>query len=491
MSTMPQIEVSIGEVVTLCAGDPILFCKTFFPKTFRQEFALFHEDLWNLLEDRAHRHTAISVFRGGAKTTILRVFTAKRIAYGISNTILFVSEAQEHSKKSLDWLRMQVETNSLFSQAFGLSRGKKWTEDVIQIDSALFQKTITVIALGITGQTRGVNVADYRPDLIVVDDPCSEENTATPEQRQKIADLFFGALEKSLTPASECPEAKMVLLQTVLNGEDLISMCLRDSTWATREYSCFDEKGRSTWPARFPTETLLADKESHIARNQLPLWLREMEGKIVSSETAMFKAEWLKYWDVLPEGMTIIIGIDPVPPPSEREMATGLRKKDSEVLSVVGALAGRCYLLEYSENKGHTPEWTTNEFFRLVDKWRPLKARVEGIAYQRTLKWILEEEMKKRGRYIQMDAVIDRRKKSHRIAQAFSGIASQGQFFVHQSQVGFISQFTAYPNVSHDDILDATALAMPTVGEAGAIFAGLLVQQQDIPALPDAWRAAP
>ena len=484
------LEVSLAELVTLCAGDPILFCRSFFPKTFRQEFALFHADLWNLLEDRAHRHAAISVFRGGAKTTILRTFTAKRIAYGVSNTILFVSEAQDHSKKSLEWLRMQVETNTTFATAFGLSKGRKWTEDLIQIDSAIFGKTITVIALGITGQTRGVNVADYRPDLIVVDDPCSEENTATPEQRQKISELFFGALEKSLTPTTECPDAKMVLLQTILNGEDLLSLCLRDPTWASREYSCFDDRGQSTWPVRFPTEDLLAGKEAHIQRGQLPLWLREMEGRIVSAETSSFKGEWLQYWDVLPEGLITFLAIDPVPPPSEREIAMGLRKKDFESLAVVGVHGTKRYLLEYSSNRGHTPEWTASEFFRLVDKWRPIKAKVEGVAYQRTLKWFLEQEMKKRGRFIQLDATNDKRKKSHRIIQAFSGIASQKQFFVHQTHTEFISQFVAYPNVSHDDILESVAMALPGVEEAGEVLDAGLVQGMEISELPQ-WRYSP
>jgi predicted phage terminase large subunit-like protein len=487
MSLQP---VAISELVELGAVDPILFCSSFFPRTFRQSFATFHPDIWNLLEDRSHRYVALAVFRGGAKTTILRTFTAKRIAYGTSHTILFVSAAQEHSKKSLEWLRLQVETNRPFAQAFGLSKGKKWTDELIQVRSEILGSTSTVIALGITGQTRGINVADYRPDLIVVDDPCDEENTATPEQRQKINDLFFGAVAKTLAPSSECPDAKMVLLQTVLNGEDLISRCLVDPSWASRSYSCFDENGRSTWPERFSTEMLQEEKAAHIKRGQLPLWLREMECKVVSSETSTFRPEWLKYWDILPEGMAVFIAIDPVPPPSERERATGCKNKDFEAIAVVGAFGGQRFLLDYSLSRGHTPEWTVTEFFRLVDKWHPLKAKIEGVAYQRTLKWLLEQEMKKRGRFIQIDAVTDRRKKAHRITQAFSGVASNGMFAIHQTHREFYEQFVSYPNVAHDDLLDAVAMAMPDVTEAVGLPA-LLAGAEMMEGLPDSWRVAP
>ena len=96
--------------------------------------------------------------------------------------------------------------------------------------------------------------------LIIVDDPSDEENTNSPESRKKISDLFFGSLEKSLAPRAESPDAKIVLLQTSLDTEDLINACHRDLQWATRKYSCFDSTGRSRWEAAFPTTELQASK---------------------------------------------------------------------------------------------------------------------------------------------------------------------------------------------------------------------------------------
>lgn len=474
------MQKKVEEIVELCATDGLLWCKTFFPSTFRQPPAKFHRELWDVLEDRAHRYVAFSVFRGGAKTTILRAFTLKRIAYGTSRTVLFVSAAQEHSKRSLEWFRTQVETNKALCSVFGLRAGKKWTEDQAQIHSDLLGTTSTVLALGITGQTRGINIGDYRPDLIVVDDPLTEENVATLEQREKTSQLFFGALAKSLAPSTESPDAKMVLLQTVLHQEDLVSLCIADPTWASRVYSCFDADGQSSWPERFPTKELLAEKEAHIARGQLHIWMREMECKVVSDDLAAFREDWLRFWTVLPEDLVYFIGIDPVPPPRTEGSPPG----DYEAIAVVGTRGGEFYLVDYSLQRGHTPEWTLAETFRLVDKWRPLKVRVEGVAYQRTLKWLIEQEMRRRGRYFQVDAEVDRRKKSHRIVQSLSGPASQGRFFVSPAHKEFCSQFVSYPAVKNDDLLDAVSMAIEASADC------VLVEPQVADPLPS-WRYAP
>ena len=492
LSSSGQEQLSTQELVQLCAYDPLLFCSTFFRETFRQDFASFHRDMWDVLEDRQHRYVAFSIFRGGAKTTTLRTFLAKRIAYGTARTALFVSSAQDHSVKSLAWLKYQIEYNKVFAQTFGLTPGSKWTDTEIRIDNKLLKQSTSVIALGMTGQIRGTLAGDYRPDLIVVDDPCDEENTATAEQRKKTADLLFGALDKSLAPESECADAKMALLQTVLNPEDLISMCLRDETWASRIYGCFDDRGNSTWPKRFPREILERQKQAHISRGQLPLWLREMECKIVSEESSDFRGSWLRYYDVLPENMVCFLCIDPVPPPSEREINTGCMKKDYEVLAVVGVHGTKRFVLEYSMNRGHQPEWTVTEFFRLVDKWRPLKARVEGTAYQRTLKWILDQEMKKRNRFVQVNAETDKRKKRQRIIQAFSGLASSGQLYVRQDQTEFYEQFVSYPNVAHDDLLDCVAMGLDTAAQSfDYMDPDAIPQGQESGALTEQWRVCP
>jgi phage terminase large subunit-like protein len=492
-------KITPQEAVQLGAADPLFFAQFFFPKAIKQKSPAFHREIWDDLINPGNRYVAIKVFRGGSKTTTLRIFTALRVAYGLSRTILFVSASQNHAVKTVEWLKRAVEFNRPFARTFGLRPGKKWTAEDIEIHHTTEGHTTRVIALGITGQTRGINVDDHRPDLIVVDDPCDEENTATPEQRLKISNLFFGALEKSLVPTTENPHAKMVLLQTPLHGDDLVESAIRDPQWKSLQFGCFtgnEESPVSRWEERFTTKELLAQKAAHIARNQLSLWLREMECKITSTELAIFKPEWIEYWDLLPDkGMRVFMAIDPAPPLSEEARHKG-RNTDPQVIAAVGFYQGRTYLLEYSIGRDQDPEDTAAEFFRMAAKWQPRSVGVESIAYQRTLAHFLRNKMRQVGRHYYVQEINDRRKKRDRITQALLGRSANGALYVHKSHVDFIQQFVDYPDVRHDDVLDAVSMAIVLAGSAAdenvleGEFERIEDDERSIPDLPE-WRACP
>ena len=465
---MEEEGIEISELIQLCAVDSWLFGRVFFPKTLRQDSPEFHREMDKRL-DGPSRQVAFMIFRGGAKTTKVRVYMAKRISYAISRTILIVGKSQDHARRTVEWLMKQVEFNKFWSQTYGLQKGAKWTGEEIELWHSAAEVTIRIIALGITGSTRGINVDDYRPDLILVDDPCDEENTATEEQRSKTEDLLLGSLKNSLAPASESPLAKIVLLQTLLNKNDVISKCHEDPAWDSMAISVFKEDGTSSWPERWSTAELQREKESYIARGKLSLWMREMECKIVSGEMAAFRHERLRYWQVTPslEDMHVFIAVDPVPPPSEREEANGLRDKDYEAWAAVGVWVDhvskqkKIFLLETRKMRGHDPDWSIKTFFEMLDSWMPLKVKVESVAYQRTLKWLLEKAMMARGKFVPIDAHIpERRKKTYRIIDSIGSALGEAILYVHPSQSSVIQAIQEYPNVGHDDEIEAVAVAV-------------------------------
>lgn len=453
-------QVDIAELKALCAVDMDLYNGTFFPKTFRQKSPPFHKRVYEMLNGPA-RQVAVQIYRGGSKTTMLQSFASHRIAYGKSNTILFISNAEDQSVASIQWIKNKVIHDKVWPLVYGLSRGSKWSDSRTEIKRAN-GTVVTLVPKGITGQVRGIKIEDYRPDLIVVDDVDNEETTATETQRQKQSDLLFGAILKSLAAEGDVPNAKMVVLGTPINKGDQISTCLQDRTFESTRVGCFDDSGKSVWPEMKTTETLLTDKQAHADRGQMSLWMREMECRIISRETSAFREEWLKYWDIHPprEEMAVFMAIDPVPPPSEREVAGGLRHKNYECFTVIGVHGPDVYRLDASKMRGHEPDWTISEFFRLVQKWNPISVRVESVNYQRTLKWLLEKEMAKRRRYVHINSEPDNRKKYHKIVDGLTGLASSGHFYVGRDMVDFVANFTSYPDVEFDDDLDSTAMAV-------------------------------
>lgn len=507
---MPEdlINVPINEIVKLGALDSSLFEKAFFPETCRQEQALFHPQLWSVL-DGTDRNVNIIIFRGGAKTTKARIYIAKRIAYGLSRTVLVVCKSQGHAGQYLFWMRKQVEERetpvgkkkSLYASTFQLSKGAKWDDERIQITHGIEGHAVWMAAYGITGSIRGINFDDYRPDLIIVDDILDEENAHSPEQKIKTKRLVFGALQPGLAPASEAPFAKMVLLNTPQDFDDISQDAAKDKQFKTVRFSCWTpetedlpiEFKKSSWPARWSDETRRDEYRAALARNELSIFAREYECRLLTPETSTFRQEWFKYFGEDEENpeppiheMWCELAIDPVPPPSEKQIAVGLHNKDFEALAVLGKWKGGIYVLETSASRGHDPSWTVNEFFRLAMKWKIRRGMVEGTAYQRTLAWLLQQAMRVRGIYYPILTFDDKQKKFHVITQALKGPMAQGQFFIRKEQETLIHQLLHFPNVKNDDEIEAVARCAMSLQNGAGLDDEMFAADQDednIPAL--------
>lgn len=445
----------IDERVSLGAVDGIYYAHEWFPRAFRQSSPAFHYEMCQAVESLDHRFVAFEVFRGGAKTTLLRAITSKRVAYSLSKVILFLSASQRHAERSVRWLKKQVETNTYWTETFGLVKGNKWTDAEIEIVNTITGESIFILAIGMTGQTRGINLDDYRPDFIVVDDPNNEENTNTEEAREKTDELFFGSLQNSLAPRSENAHSKMVLAQTSLHKDDLINKCHRDPSWRTIKYSVFDEMGKSRWEDRRPTEELLAEKKGYIGRGQIHIWLREMECRVVPAEGKAFNAEDIRFYEYDPPNMTVYIGIDPA-----REKHKHPLKAHKSAIVQIGINKDGIYILDYFAQKQKNPEELWAEFYRMAKKRYPRLTGVESIAFQQMLAWYFRQKMQELNTYFVIREIEDRRSKANRIRQAISGVLSEHRLFLRREHTELVEAITDYADEMDIDLLDALAIAI-------------------------------
>lgn len=481
-----ELALSFEEAIRLGAVNSIVFNSLWFPKTFRQAPALFHPDMYAILDDPSQRYINMQVCRDGAKTTILRAYSAKRIAYGLSRTILYIAVNETKAIQSLMWLKHQIETNKSFCTAFGLSVGKPWTDVHICIQRTI-KSVVTgevevikvhVIAYGITSGVRGVNLEDYRPDLIIVDDVMDDDNSSTSEQRDKIKTRVLGAIKESLSPRSETPDAKLVLLNTPQDFDDLSEDAKKDRQFSSTYYGCWTketedlpvEEQESSWPDRYPSNELRSEKLAAMARGKYAIFAKEKECKLIVPEQCAFRVEHLNYFgpgEKMPEppkhDMHIVIAIDPVPPPTKKQLDEGLKKKDYESFAVLGRWQGDYYALENVYNRGHDPLWTATMFFELCVRWSPRVVLVESVAYQATLAWLLRQAMMKAGRYWPIEEFKDKRQKYKRIVDGLSGPISEGHFYVRRTQSTLIGQIQHYPGKNpagtFDDVIESFAVA--------------------------------
>jgi phage terminase large subunit-like protein len=472
-------QVTIAELVKLSAINNGFFARQFFPKAARQRDPAFFREADELLDNPRYRYVNLRFFRGAAKTTKLRMYTAKRAAYATSRTILYVGASEGHAVRSIMWLRSAITVGgeatgepTFFGKVFGLKPGRKWTESEIEVHHGVLGNPIWVLGVGITGNIRGINFENYRPDLILLDDVVTDENAATKEQREKISDLVFGAIKNSLAPATEEPNAKLAILQSPIDSEDISALAERDAQFETRTFGCWTKetadlplyKQESCWPERYPTEELRADKAAAINRGRLSIFLREMECKLVAPELCPLKPEWLRYYeDQAPLGGMTVLAVDPVPPASDVQLAKNLQNKDFEAQGVWRRVKGEYYLVDLVVNRGHDPNWSVNSILQLARDHRVSRIVLQRFTQEKTLKWLIEQEMRRRGMYFVIEDTTEKQgiSKFKRIEGTLAGPASQGHLWVSKRHTDFIEQWTNYrPGKGHDDILDMSATAL-------------------------------
>lgn len=484
------------------ARDTEFFCKHFFPKTFRQDFPPFTRELYAVADDPNVSHGLVLIFRGGSKTTQAKGILAKRLSYGVSRTMMLVSQSQDHSVRTLTWLRKQVEKNTKWASFYGLKpamskttgRPEKWTDDWICVHNEIAGIDVHIVAVGITGQTRGLNIEDFRPDFILGDDIADDQNSLTPAPRQAVIDTWTGAIEKSLAPKSENPFAKILLLQTPISEGDIVDSIKKDPRYKVFEMPILipaptpDDPGAvaSAWPARWSTEVILQDKAAHMAAGKLRMWMREMMLTYVGGENQLLKAHWLDWFDAPPDRDKgfVVIAIDPTPPPKLGSKAPLDDRLDDAVIVVMYFSRTERIVLDRWMKKSPSTLDLMDELFRLVQVWNPFKVGVETILFARTIAEDIIKEQVKRNVFFAVVPIEDRRQKVIRICTEIGKWCAD----VDTIKTGVVRkiglrkdmqdiylqwvQWTGMPN-QHDDLLDAISIAL-MIGEQFALALGAI-----------------
>lgn len=154
----------------------------------------------------------------------------------------------------------------------------------------------------------------YRPQLIVCDDLEDMETVKTIEGRDKTHVWLLGDVIPSGSKAT-----RIFVVGSLLHNDCLIRRLQkeiqdhkRDGVY--REFPFLDAEGKPMWPSKFPDEESVNMEKQRVG-NEIA-WQREYMLKIITEEEQIVKPEWLKYYDIFPEGSDLpyrytIIGVDP------------------------------------------------------------------------------------------------------------------------------------------------------------------------------------
>ncbi|OGS32969.1 MAG: hypothetical protein A2218_10305 [Elusimicrobia bacterium RIFOXYA2_FULL_53_38] len=221
--------------------------------------------------------------------------------------ILLVNEVLDNAKGFLREIKGHITQNERFRDLYGHwdLTADTWTEDRIQIPRTEIKKEPSIAVASVLG-----TVVSQHPDLVIIDDPCSNRNTQTPSQRQKVITWF----QKDLLPRLD-DGGQIIVVMTRWHTEDIAGFIKNTpgfSNWKIIDLAAehVDESGKQQilFPEKFSPYKLAKLKAQLGTTAYNCLYLNDPSGQ----EGSDFKAAWIDSgrYDQLPADLSIFAGID-------------------------------------------------------------------------------------------------------------------------------------------------------------------------------------
>lgn len=430
---------------------------------FRLRPAPHHGEMidW-IIERLERRQNGVALLpRGHAKTTWLNTILLSWLESKHPNLrvgLISNTATQAHSFSRA--IRFTLEANEYQHDVFGMLAGKhKWNDvEWIQKDSALLgTNNVNMYATGTGGP-----IISKRFDLILCDDILDEENSANPEQRQKVSDWFWKTLKPCLAPGGS-----IIVIGTRWAEGDLYQELIDDKKWpaivrgAIRYEDEEQRKPVALWPELWPLDKLEEERRDMGSAMFACAYLNDISGLMSGN---IFRREWFKdnYFTQLPEnpaGYTWTMGVDLASSEKQRADYTArvVVAKDDE---------GNCFVFSVNRAKIETGH---REFV------------MDGAMANPLISKIVVENNQFQGAFVKdlinstNLPIVGKRAEVDKVARARSVAAryESGKVYHHQSLAGsdFEIELLQFPK-GHDDMIDALGYAMET-GVGGAYWGSL------------------
>ncbi len=293
----------------------------------------------------------------------------------------------------------------------------------------------------ITGYGAG-GMGERFKGAIVIDDPhkAGEANSAT--MRQNVLDWFATTMESR----KNNPNTPIIVIMQRLHENDLSGWLLgggNGEEWEHLNIPAIGDDGSSFWPQQFPLEMLerLKAANSYVFAGQYLQRPAPVGGGI-------FKDEWIKHWEILPDIEYRMIYADTA-------MKTG-EENDYSVFQHWGkGKDGKIYLLDMIRGKWEAPQ--------LLSQARAFWDKCRGQAGGTLRKMKVEDKASGTGLIQQLKQggvpVEGIQRSKDKITRGYDAApqVEAGNVFLpsrHQCLSDLLHELSLFPVASHDDMVD-------------------------------------
>ncbi|MGH2612149.1 MAG: LAGLIDADG family homing endonuclease [Rhabdochlamydiaceae bacterium] len=160
----------------------------------KEQLADFHDELCQFVQNNKHKKKLILIPRGHLKSTLITIgYSTQQICYNPNIRILILNAVWQLAVDFLTEIKRNLQTNEKILELYGdLTAGNsEWAQDRITLARTDHNiKGPTVWAAGVDS-----NLTGSHPDMIIMDDVVSRDNTQTIEQIEKVKLRYRDALD--------------------------------------------------------------------------------------------------------------------------------------------------------------------------------------------------------------------------------------------------------------------------------------------------------
>ena len=466
--------------------------------------ANFHRELCAILDEitkgNISTNVGYSVGRRHAKTAYLsNGYLCHQIVYRLKNYIVEVSETTDVAGDFVTWTRHQLKFNEKLRADFGELLHERPSQNELDNKYEFITASGTKVeAKGVGTQMRGLRHLSSRPDLFILDDLESQENTNTPEMRAKNLHWFRAEMLEALGFGGMAIYMGTIvhydsLLNHVINKRKdftsrkfpaILSWSKREDLWdewrkiynsddkqAKEKADAFyevnkDEMVRGTkvlWPQMYSYKYFMEKREEMGAR----AFNQEYLGNPVDEESQIFNPENFVFYvesdleDI--RDMKFYAAVDLAMGKSDRgdysAIVTIGKREGSEVCYVVDAYIAR-----------QKPDDFMTDIIKRVFEYQYEALAVESQQFQEWFADKLTEELQSRGypAHTRLKQVKQKMRKELRI-EALEPEINSGRIRFKREQRLLLEMLELFPNHNHDDGPDALSDAYKLAKETSAV----------------------
>ena len=395
--------------------------------------------------------------RGSFKSSVVTVgYSLFRILSNPNDRILLGNATYPVATQFLGQIKNHLQRNDRLKKIFGnfAEQADQWREDRIYIggDESYASKEPTLWAQGVAA-----NVVGSHFDIAILDDLVSDVNIGTKDQIEKVKQYYRGVID--LVDPTPTGHQRVIIIGTTWHWDDLYSWIqetpdMRKSFEVLRlpAYTGEFKKGELLFPNRLGWDLLESKKREQGSYHFAAQYMLNP----IPEENQVFKGPFKRYEETDIRGLELrkFVTIDPAL--SEKKEA------DFSAMVCVGVDKNNTWYVLDIWRDHVLPNALINQIFYWNEKWKPISFGLETVAFQKTLQYSLNEEMRKRNAFLPIKELkhVDQ-SKDERIRglqpRYEIGTIMHPERSVCPLVEDYEGELLRFPRGSNDDIIDAAA----------------------------------